>query len=162
MCCILFKWNKLRPLLKVAKLSVYNLSNKHVFYSGFCCIVCIIKKWHTDTIMSRTVQWYMWRVTRSVSSLPLQDELINRKLFEHNEACGQRLATVGFWLCEPDSCSTGQSERHHSISSHALVIEEFVATSLTLNLSCSTCIRPSSCTWVCLCYLLYVIFRHGL
>lgn len=40
MCCILFKWNKLRPLLQVAKLSVYNLSNKHVFYSGFCCVFC--------------------------------------------------------------------------------------------------------------------------
>ena len=34
MCCILFNWNKLRPLLQVAKLSVYNLSNKLVFYSG--------------------------------------------------------------------------------------------------------------------------------
>lgn len=162
MCCILFKWNKLRPLLQVAKLSVYNLSNKHVFYSGFLLCCLYHQKWHKDTIMSRTVQWYMCRVMRAVSSLPPQDELINMKFFEHNEACGQRLATVGFWLSEPDSCSTGQSERHHSISSHGLVIEEFVATSLTLNLSCSTCIRPSSCTWVCLCYLLYVMFRLGL
>lgn len=53
MCCILFKWNKLRPLLQVAKLSVYNLSNKHVFYSGICCVVCIIKNVRQILIMSQ-------------------------------------------------------------------------------------------------------------
>lgn len=40
MCCIVFKnWTKLGPLLQVAKLSVYNLSNKQVFYSGMVCVV---------------------------------------------------------------------------------------------------------------------------
>lgn len=79
--------------------------------------------------------------------------------FEHNEGCGQRLAKFGFWLCEPDSCTTGQSERHHSISSHALVLGEFVATSLTLNLSsCSRYSRPSSCMRFCLCSL-FVLFN---
>lgn len=39
MCCILFKRNNLRPLLQVAKLSVYNLSNKLVFYSGMVFVV---------------------------------------------------------------------------------------------------------------------------
>lgn len=40
MCCIIFKnWTKLGPLLQVAKLSVYNLSNKQVFYSGMVCVV---------------------------------------------------------------------------------------------------------------------------
>lgn len=47
------------------------------------------------------------------------------KSFEHSEGCGQRLATFGFWLCEADSCTTGQSERHHT--SHALVLGECVA-----------------------------------
>lgn len=55
MCCILFKWNKLRPLLQVAKLSVYNLSNKHVFYSGFCCCRLHHQKWHTDNVPNSTV-----------------------------------------------------------------------------------------------------------
>lgn len=131
MCCILFKWNKLRPLLQVAKLSVYNLSNKHVFYSGFCCVVCIIKNYRYYLEML-----YVWIATLfyfipSTSGWAHQHEL---KSFEHNEGCGQRLATFGFWLCEADSCTTGQSERHHSISSHALLLGEFVATSLTLNL----------------------------
>lgn len=40
MCCIIFKnRTKLGPLLQVAKLSVYNLSNKQVFYTGMVCVV---------------------------------------------------------------------------------------------------------------------------
>lgn len=36
---IIQKLNKLGPLLQVAKLSVYNLSNKQVFYSGMVRVV---------------------------------------------------------------------------------------------------------------------------
>lgn len=40
MCCIIFKnWTKLGPLFQVAKLSVYNLSNKQVFYTGMVRVV---------------------------------------------------------------------------------------------------------------------------
>lgn len=37
---IIQKLNKLGPLLQVAKLSVYNLSNKLVFYNGRVLVVC--------------------------------------------------------------------------------------------------------------------------
>jgi len=132
MCCILFKWNKLRPLLQVAKLSVYNLSNKHVFYSGFCCVVCIIRN---------VLKCCMWRVTLFyfIPSTSGWADALNT----------MKDVVKGYphllWLCEPDSCTTGQSERHHSVSSHAPVLGEFVATGLTLNLSSSSRYsRPSS------------------
>lgn len=154
MCCILFKWNKLRPLLQVAKLSVYNLSNKHVFYSGFCCVVCIIKnlRWITACV---TLFYFI----PSTSGWARQHEV---KSFERSEGCGQRLDTFGFWLCEPGSCTTGQSERHHSFKScsSAWRVCRHQSDPKT---ACPGYNMPSSCMWVCylfVCILTSVSVLH--
>lgn len=74
----------------------------------------------------------IYRLCLSCSYVCLTSKLLclfkHKSRFEHNASGGQRLATIGWPLTvNQNSCTVGQSEWHHSISSHALVLGEFIS-----------------------------------